>query len=75
MFLRFGQKFKTQKLNFYDGHVVPFPSYYDAYSDFLERGVPGISNESVRFFIQIYNLAKNIKQSIVPLYSLSKKTE
>jgi hypothetical protein len=75
VFLRFGQKFKTQKLNFYDAHVVPFPSYYDAYSDFLEWGVPGISKGSVRFFIQIYHLAKKIKRFVVPLYSFSKKTE
>ena len=72
MFLRFGKKPKIRKSNFYDKNVVPFPSYYDAYSDFLEWGVPGINKGSVRFFIQIYKLAKEVRRLIVTLYSLGK---
>ena len=72
-FLRFGKKLKTQNVNFDNHHLVPFPSYYDAYSDFLEWGVPGISKGSVRFFIIIFKLATKVKRSISMFRKIGRK--
>jgi hypothetical protein len=60
-FLRLSKKLRTRNTDFTDTQIVPFPSYYDAYSDFIEWGVPGIRKGSVRFLAWIYALVIKTK--------------
>ena len=63
-FLRLSKKLQTQDADFTNSQIVPFPSYYDAYSDFIEWGVPGIREGSVRFLIWMYKLAIMTKRGL-----------
>lgn len=42
--------------------LVPFPSFYDAYSDFLEWRIPGIKTGSTKVFIFLYSLIVRVKK-------------
>lgn len=64
-FLRYSSKLRNRNFDFSDNKMIAFPSYYDAYSDFIEWGVPGIRKGNVRLFIWIYRLATKIKRFYV----------
>jgi GR25 family glycosyltransferase involved in LPS biosynthesis len=62
------RKFKSFKSE----SVIPFPSYYDAYSDFLEWRMPGIKAGSARAIIRFYQLVRYIKKCILHVSSCFK---
>jgi hypothetical protein len=55
---KIGESFKRRK-------IVPFPSPYDAYSDFVEWKVPGISSGSARILIFLYYVLLNVRNFLM----------
>ena len=72
-FLPLMSSLKHQSLNFSGGKTVPFPSYYDAFSDFLEWGTPGINKGSTFFFIRIYQFLRSLKYFLIRIFSVVSK--
>lgn len=65
LILRRPEKIKERRYDFDSVEVTPFPSFYDAYSDFLEWKVPGINQGSVRVFIFIYKVLVKLKRLVI----------
>lgn len=70
-FLRLNKKLQTQDRGFMNCKVVSFPSYYDAYSDFIEWGVPGIRKGSVSFLIWIYKFVILIRDVLRIIFKVN----
>lgn len=62
-FLRLSKGLKNRKVSFANTQIVTFPSYYDAYSDFIEWKAPGIRKGSIRIFIWIHMLFVKAKKT------------
>jgi hypothetical protein len=61
--LRFPHQIKVRRIKFEDISIVPFPSFYDAYSDFIEWGTPGIKKGATsRIFIAVYIILRRLKR-------------
>jgi hypothetical protein len=63
--LRSPKKIKTKGYDFNKVQVASFPSFYDAYSDFLEWRTPGIKIGSIRFFIFVHKILVTLKRKIL----------
>lgn len=66
--LRSPNKIKRRRCDFSGAKVTPFPSFYDAYSDFLEWKAPGIKIGSIKFFILTYEILVKLKKWIMRKY-------
>jgi hypothetical protein len=60
--LRTPEKMNSQSFKSYNSPVIPFPSYYDAYSDFLEWRTPGINSGSATYLNSIFEFAKRLNR-------------
>jgi hypothetical protein len=61
-YLRRVEEIHERQFDYQGGKVVSFPSSYDAYSDLLVYGHPGIIVGSARFIIYIYNIFKRFRK-------------
>lgn len=60
--LRNLKKMSSRPFKLYDGPVIPFPSYYDGYSDFLEWRTPGINSGSAKYLNNLFEFARKLKR-------------
>ena len=63
--LRSPEKIKSRRMKYKEVSTVPFPSFYDAYSDFIEWGIPGIKKGALaNLLIPPYFIIKKVKQTL-----------